>query len=294
MNHPYINITQFHYFIAVAEYLNFTRAAESLYVSQPSLSKQIALLEKNIGVQLFVRTKRKVELTESGRVLYQELKGVLKQINQAVEKAISANNYGVGTLNIGCLEALDTSDFLYNSVYYFKQLHPNINVFFERQPFKVLREKLLDETMDMIITLSYEIKDMKMDSRVIFETNNCIWLSSNHPKVNEENLTLVDFKNDKFVQISKNETPNGFAKVIELCQKHGFTPNIIKQLPNAESMMMCVESGIGISLLDMSIRVNKSSHLKMIPLLNEKVNIIVAWKKKNKNPALQLFVENLL
>lgn len=294
MNNPYINLAQIHYFIAVAKHLNFTRAAQSLYVSQPSLSKQIAILEEKMGIQLFIRNKRKVELTEAGKVLYEELEGIVHQIDQAISKAKSVEHQESGSLTIGCLEALDTSNFLYDSAHYFKQFYPNINVIFERQPFKILREKLLNDSMDMIITLAYEIEDMKLESRVIFETGNCIWLPTDHPKAHMENLTLCDFKDEKFVQISRNETPNGFMNMITLCQKHGFMPNVVKELPNAESMMMCVESGLGISLLDMSIQVGNKKHLKMIPLSDEKVQVIVAWKKENKNPALKFFVDSLL
>ncbi len=294
MNNPYINLAQIHYFIAVAKHLNFTRAAKSLYVSQPSLSKQIAILEEKMGIQLFIRNKRKVELTAAGRVLYKELEGIVHEIDHAIQKAKEVEHQENGTLTIGCLEALDTSNFLYDSAHYFRNLYPNINIIFERQPFKVLREKLLEDSMDMIITLSYEIEDMKLESRTIFETGNCLWLPADHPKANMDNATLGDFKNEKFVQISRNETPNGFMNMIKLCQKHGFTPNIVRELPNAESMMMCVESGLGISLLDMSIQVGNMKHLKMIPLADERVNIIVAWKKENKNPAVKFFADSLL
>ena len=98
-----ITLLQIEYFIAVAKSLNFTDAARNLYVSQPSLSKQIALLEKEIGVQLFNRSTRGVRLTPAGAVLYKELGNVLDTIHEAIEKSSKKDLGEEGSITIGSL-----------------------------------------------------------------------------------------------------------------------------------------------------------------------------------------------
>ena len=100
-----INVLQIQCFLAVVQYLNFTKAAESLYTTQPTISKQIAFLEHDLCFLLFIRTKRNVSLTPAGQVLYKELKSVLELIEVAIAK--EANIGASGDISIGCLEAIN-------------------------------------------------------------------------------------------------------------------------------------------------------------------------------------------
>ena len=144
MNYKRITLLQIEYFIAVARHLNFTEAAKSLYVSQPSLSKQIAILEDEIGIQLFFRTKRDVRLTAAGMVLLKEMGGVIEQIENAIEKSKKPDLGENSTLTIGCLDAMDMRTFLPTIIKKFKEKYPNVNLILERHSFKVLREKLIN------------------------------------------------------------------------------------------------------------------------------------------------------
>src|SRR5919202_503074 len=89
------------YFIAVAEELHFSRAAERLQIAQPPLSQQIRALEEELGVQLFERTKRRVQLTEAGQVFLEETRQVLTQLEQAVRAAQRASRGEIGRLGVG-------------------------------------------------------------------------------------------------------------------------------------------------------------------------------------------------
>ena len=89
------------YFVAVAEELHFGRAAQRLHIVQPALSKQIASLEAELGIQLFNRTKRRVTITDAGRALYEEVRVILQRIDRAVETAQMTAAGQVGSLDIG-------------------------------------------------------------------------------------------------------------------------------------------------------------------------------------------------
>lgn len=100
-----MELRHLHYFIAVAEELHFSRAAERLHISQPPLSQQIRDLEDELGVKLFERTKRQVHLTEAGKVFLERSYGVLAQLEQAIAVTQQIGRGEVGRLAIGFVDS---------------------------------------------------------------------------------------------------------------------------------------------------------------------------------------------
>lgn len=295
MNYKRITLLQIEYFLAVAKHLNFTEAAKSLYVSQPSLSKHIAILEEEIGVKLFFRTRRNVRLTVAGTVLFKELSGIFDFIQNSIDKVRQPDLSEKSTINIGCLESMDTTIFLPPIIKKFKKTYPDVNLVFERHSFKTLREKLINGTLDVIFTLCFEIDDcLDIVYDIIYRMNSSIVMEASHHLANKENLTMEDIKNEDIIIISRDESPKGFDSIISICKKHGFTPNIIKQLPNIESVLLCVESGMGITLLDSKIRFHNNDNLKFFEIEDDFISVVMAWGKENMNPAISLFTNNVL
>src|SRR5690606_9594736 len=122
-----MNINQLKYFVALAEELSFTRAAQRLHISQPPLSKQIALLEEELSVRLFDRSSRHVELTDAGRVYLYEVKAILARLNRAKARARAIEEGMEGAIEIG----LSGSHFLGpmpQLIAYCNHEAPNINL----------------------------------------------------------------------------------------------------------------------------------------------------------------------
>jgi DNA-binding transcriptional LysR family regulator len=277
----------------VAKYLNFTEAAKNLYASQPSLSKQIAILEKEIGVELFYRTKRDVRLTAAGLVLLKEIGGVIDTIESAIDKAREPNLGENSTLTVGCLDAMDTT-FLPKIIKDFKGKYPGINLVLERHSFRALREKLINGALDIIFTLSFEIDNsLGIVSNIVHKGNGYIVMEASNPLANKKDLTLNDVKNEDFVIISRDESPKGFDGIVSLCKRHGFTPNIVKQLPNIESILLCVESGMGVALFDTNIRIQDNKNLRGFKIDDDSISVIMAWRKENMNTAIPLFANSI-
>ncbi|OOM79307.1 HTH-type transcriptional regulator GltC [Clostridium puniceum] len=294
MNYEKITLLQIEYFLAAAKYLNFTEAAKNLYVSQPSLSRQIAILENEIGVQLFFRTRRNVRLTPAGTVLLKELNGIIDSIENAIEKAKQPDLGENSTITIGCLESMNTSTFLPLVIKKFKEKYTNSNLILESHSFKQLREKFIKGKLDIIFTLSFEIDDsVGIVWDTVYKGNSYIVMDFSNPLAKSSNLSIKDLKDENFVIISRDESPKGFDSIINLCRINGFEPKIVKQLPNVESVLLCVEAGVGIALFDSQVRYN-SNNIKVFKVENDFVNVIMAWKKDNMNPSIPLFVNSVL
>ena len=295
MNSSTISMQQIEYFLAVAQHLNFTEAAKSLYITQPAISRKVAQFEQEIGVQLFVRTKRSVRLTPAGAVLLGELGDVADRIDLALEKCRQPNLAEGASLTIGCLEAMNTDLRLRGALIDFKRAHPGMNLILERHSFKALRDKLISGALDLIFTMSFEIDEsLGILHDAIDRVGTCILMSADHPMATREAIALSDLRDTDFVVLTRDESPKGFDSVIGLCRLHGFTPRIVKHLPNVESLLLCVESGLGVSLFDASIRLHNEARYRKYALQNDSVEIVMAWRKENLNPAIPMFTNQML
>lgn len=295
MNYKKITLVQIEYFLALARYLNFTEAAKNLYISQPSLSKQIASLESAIGVELFYRNKRDVRLTASGVVLLREIGGVIEIIESSIEKSKNTNLCDNITLVIGCLDGIDSSKLLIPFIKKFREKYPTINIVLKKYSFKMLREKLINGSLDIAFTLSFEIEGYSgMISNIIYKGNSIIIMDKSNPLSKRENVLINDLKEEPFLAISRNESPNGFTRVINSCIRGGFTPKIEKQLPNIESILESVEAGMGVAIFDSNFKFNSGGNIKLFKIDDDYIDIIMTWKKDNMNTGIPIFSDFIL
>ncbi|MCF0143149.1 MAG: LysR family transcriptional regulator, partial [Parasporobacterium sp.] len=123
-----MTFNQMRYFIAVADSLSFTDAAQSLFLTQPALSRQIAALEQELGTSLFIRNRNGLQLTPSGMLLYQKLPDMLRDLELLISQVQMSDKGFTGELNIGFLDIYDTSRYFTKIIQEFTTLYPDINL----------------------------------------------------------------------------------------------------------------------------------------------------------------------
>ena len=207
-----------------------------------------------------------------------------------LEKTRNINLEQDGNLNIGFLEAMDSESVCGKVITEFLGKYPKIGLSLEAHSFNALRERLLNRNLDIIFTLSFEIDDaLDIQWKSILRTNSCIIMSCHHPLANRDRVSLSDCRGENFYIISRDESPKAFDSVVSLCLKNGFTPNIIRNCPNVESLLLNVETGQGIALMDNSIRLHKNSNFKIIDIQDDMLDVVMARRRDSTNPAVQLF-----
>ena len=288
-----MTIFQIKCFLEVGKYLNFTKAAESLYTSQPSITKHVLSLENELNLQLFIRTKHYVRFTPAGKMLYKEFQDILNYINIIIDKAtrISLDMEG-GELNIGCLEVLNTDLFLPLILKKFTERYSNINLSFESHSFKALRHNLINGKLDIVFTLSFSLADLSnLQHHSVYKAEVYIAIPRSHPLADKKNLNLSDFKEDIFIVTSQDDSPEGIEFIEKLCNNYGFLPKKYIQAPTLQSQILSLESSLGISILDSSLRTYKNKNIRFIKINNKDavVNVNAVWRKDNTNPSLALF-----
>ncbi len=279
MNSDRISMLQIDYFTAVATHKSFSEAAKNLYVSQPSLSKQVAQLERTVGAQLFKRSSTGVSFTPAGSVLFDELTTVKRQIKEAIDKTRKMEQGTSAVINIGCLEAMDTDVFLPQKLNELRNSSKCVDISLERHSFKNLREKLINGSLDIIFTFAFEIDDdQSISSKVVASSSLCIVMPESHPLARKKKLTMNDIDKEKFVMINREESRRGWDHFIGTCHKFGFSPNIVREAPNPESLILNVKSDVGITCLDSFVCLKNKKGLKLFEIPNETLNIVMAWR----------------
>lgn len=288
-----MNSLQIRCFLEGASCLNFTKAAANLYITQPAFSRNISLLEEELGFELFLRSdKRKsTRLSPAGAVMYEGLMNLTLSWKELVEKAANADKGKTGKLVIGLLEAEQIDDVFLDTMALFRSTFPDMNVVFKTGSYPELNEWLQDGNLDMALTLSFDIMDKEwICYEVLYEQETALAIPSRHPlaKVKDKDFTFLDFKEDLFVGFSKDVSPGVNKLLLEECKKAGFVPNVI-EVPNIRTQILYVETQQGVAVVN-SLLVENNKRIKAIKIAElMPVTVVLAWNKENYNPAISHF-----
>lgn len=284
-------------FLNVAKYLNFTEAANHLFIAQSSLSRNISNLEEELDMKLFFRTKKYVRLTPAGAVLYKEFSALMEQGKAAVEKARAAGLGQEGSISIGVIESQRSENFLPSVLNALREKYPNIKLSVFRGNFKELRNALFEGKIDISLTMDFDLPGYPATDTIyqpFFHSSARCVLSKSHPLAKREYIHLEDLKNVPIVAINPEISYGAYNNAMELCKIHGFTPQEIHLSNSTQDTLLMVESGLGFSILDENCISSANESIQSIPVLRSDPLVLVAiWKKDNFNPVISLFV-NLL
>ena len=290
-----MNLTRIQYFIEVAKLENFSKAAQALYVSQPNLSKQVGLMEQELGFDLFRRVGKNVQLTRAGQYLYEQLKDLPEYTARAIAHAEALSRGEEGKLSIGVLEGQDVNFFLSGGIAQMQERCPGVAIEMERNSFRNLRLGLDRGTYDVLFTLEFELRGKEeWDSLVLFRQPGAIAISRSHPLAGKEKLTIDDFREEPFVAISREDSPGGYDLLLEQCARCGFTPHIVRETSTLESLLLCVEMGVGVALLDRNTRLERNDAVRLITVPDSAAaGLVAVWRRDNQNPMIPRLVESL-
>ena len=281
-----MNFSQIKCFLAAADCLSFTKAAERLYLSQPVLSRQIAAMEDELGISLFIREKKSVRLTPAGEIMAQGMKDLAEDYQILVEKASALHKGFAGSINIGMIDGQLLCPPYSDGLTAFHDAHPDVRVNLSRHTIAGLRRALEDGDVDIGFAASFNVEDMDdLDYITVGTAKTYLVVPKSHPLADVENLTLDDFKDDIFLTLAAEESPvinrntGSWGKVRTL------------EAPNIAALALWLEAGYGIFPLNVNhqLRNNPNLIFKDIPGLGASTEII-AWKKDSKNPLIKLFI----
>lgn len=288
-----MDIKQLVYFVAVAKYRNFSRAAEEFYLSQPAISHQIKMLERELGTELFVRNTKKVALTDSGALFLEDAKSILASVEQAKKKLMLAQKQP-SVLRI-CHLAAATHFFLPDVVNQFHIQYPNIKIRLIRQDAYMILESVSRRDADIYFSIMADLmKYTFLDVEKIQSDSFCLVTRKDHPALQQPTLNFNQLAKEPFLLFYPEHARYLNKRISELCTRLGFHPKITEQFDLYENLLQAVESGTGISILPYRSRNYMHADNLEFTLLeksSDNLELAIAWEHEVTNPAVPLFLE---
>lgn len=287
-----MNDLQIDYFMAVATNLSFTKTAEELYVSQPAISRQISLLEKELGTRLFRRNNQKTELTESGK-LYFDLFGKYKAefINTKM-LASQIDGLSKNVIRVGFLEGWDLSEIVPEMIRRYKEKYPDSEVIINCCGVKEITTSLLTDSMDIAVTMKNSVeKHLGMVARDAAEIGKILIFSAHNSHAGMDGLTLGDFRDETFLAPWEIVDKMIIEATATYTRPYGFVPEI-RFLKNHESTITCVRNDMGVMIADEWVWAKDADDLRWIPIPS--TDVIATVRMRHKDPEPIIFMETLL
>lgn len=290
-----MTISQIKYFLTAARCLNFSKAADQLDTSQPNLSRQIANIESELNLILFIRDGRRLHLTPAGQALADTLSVVHYNYCTAVDQARKIQQGISGSLKIGILHGTYVADFMPDITRYFTEKHPEVEISYSYDSFQELQNKLYSNQLDVAFTTLFSVKDKEyLLYKYVEHSLDYILMHKNHPLAGKKNLSLKDCNNETFILISPEDCPESSSYIIQECHENGFYPRTI-YAPTLYDLMLNVETGRGITILDTRNMLRLNPYIRSFPLQQAHwdPSLAAVWNQSNYNPVIPVFMARL-
>jgi DNA-binding transcriptional LysR family regulator len=269
------------YFTEVVKHGSFSKAAEYLYISQPNISNVIKSLEEELDVKLLIRTTRKLELTDTGKLLFQYGQQISQTLQQFYQELDDTKNSKKGYVKIGIFPMLGT-EFFTKMIAEFHKQYPEISVRFVEDGASNLKKALIQGELDLVV-MPYPIDEELFNFFPFLKGDLRILVHQRHPLANNESVKWSELLDENFIIFREGFTIHD--TIMEECGRLGFEPNIICETSQWNFMIEMVSINQGITILPQS-KFNEIDHnnlkLKILPLVEPEKNwnLGIAWRKE--------------
>ena len=236
-------------FVAVAENLNFARAAQSLRMSQPPLSRHIQRLEEKLGVGLFNRSSRHVELTAAGTLFLSDIREVLRLVDRASDSARRTLTGQVERLNIGFVGALLEGEMI-GMLRAFRSCRVNCQIHLHDMLSPDLISAVLNKQLDgAFIGATPRKLDGKLSTVFWKKENFMVAMPKGHALENSALVDLRDFSNENWITLQEKASPALYHRMLEICDKVDFHPTVVDESDRWTAIIAMVALGEGVCLI---------------------------------------------
>lgn len=290
------DLRQLRYFVAVAEELSFTRAAQRLHISQPPLSQQIQALEQDLGTRLLDRDKRNVMLTDPGRIMLDQARQILAKADEARTHVRDAAAGFSGLLRLAYTISVTFHRALPQTLLRFGQAVPNVRMhlqeMYSEPQFTALRTGQID--VGFVRDEPRHLSDARaLRLEVIDYEPLLLAVPSGHRLAGCDSVQFGELSDEPFVSQPRELAATLYDRLVQLAGKAGFHPLIRQQAQQINGLLALVAAGIGLALVPASMRVVQLGGVSYVSLEDPDAYLLlaVASRRDNPSPVLTRFIE---
>lgn len=284
-------------FVAVAEELNFRRAAERLYMSQPPLSIAMQRLEGDLGVQLLRRDRQGVMLTPAGSALLGEARRLITQVGQSRDVVKRAGAGLLGTLRLSFFPSA-AYELVPELLAKFRTSYPDVKVFLNAETNSLQGLAALRHADDVALVVPPlpGVRGVKVQS--LQEEELVLAVPESHPLAGQKSADLKTLSHETFVMFQSREGPAFETLVLNACSNAGFLPRVEHGASQMLTVLALVDAQVGIALVPASMQAVAMPHLRYVQLRQgrRRINfpVALAYDPHNDNPVIPLFLSTVL
>jgi DNA-binding transcriptional LysR family regulator len=287
-----MDLRQLRYLVALAEELNFTRAAAAEHVAQPALSQQIRRLEEEVGVGLVERTTRKVALTEAGELLAVRARRILAELAIAREELEALRGVDVGHVTIGAIHTMGPID-LSLALATFHEAHPGVALTVREQHSEECAEQLRADELDLaFLSVTERVESHELALHQLISEELMVLLPREHALAGRSRVRMAELAHEDFISFRQG------ARLRELLFAAGrdaqFEPRVTLESNEAQRIRALVSRGLGVAILPRSDATVPDADIVAAPIVEPVLrrDITLAWRAgRRQSPATAAFLE---
>jgi DNA-binding transcriptional LysR family regulator len=287
-----MELRQLRYLVALAEELNFTRAAASEHVAQPALSQQIRRLEDEVGVGLVERTTRHVTLTAAGALLVGRARRVLAELDAAETELQALRGMDTGHVTIGAMHTMGPVD-LSLALALFHDRHPNVGLTVREQSSEEMAEMLRVDELDLaFLSVTERVEAHGLGLHQLISEELVVLLPPGHPLAGKPRVRMIELADEQFISFREG------ARLRELLLAAGreahFVPRVTLESNESRRIRQLVGRGLGVAILPRSDADGPGADVAVAPLVEPSLrrDITLAWREGRRHaPAAAGFID---
>jgi DNA-binding transcriptional LysR family regulator len=284
-----MDVRTLRYFVAVADYSSFSRAAETLSVVQSAVSHRIRELEDEVGTRLFDREGRAVRLTGAGTLLLADARRIIRSIAEAKDRLRQLSEGETGQLRIGFQAAACRRPAVSESLIEFRRRYPKVELELSPMTGQGMEEALASGEIDG--GFFYRHGAPPLCHRVLYRDNWVLAMPISHPFAAAAELRLKDLAAESFIVLPRKVTPILHDRILTACAAGGLTPRVVQEAFEESMVLNLVAVGMGVAFVldSLPTELNGNVVLKRVADFNVPTELCFLWEGASANPALERF-----
>ncbi len=288
-----MDFEQLRIFISVVEHGSFTKAAETMYISHSTTSRNVSALEESLNVKLLIRDSRGLKLTEAGNLLYREGQILLQKAGELETAVQNAGSGASGVLSVASVKLYSRE--LNNAYREFCSHYPDVVLGIYHHELSEVFGLVNRAEADLGITFSYSLpKELEsFEIRKVAQEKCCVIVPQGHPLASKKTVRASELREVSYVSVGLQRSE--FTRRLEEEILKDRPMNEILSVPTLESLFLQVRSGNGISIVPypMALEYGENCSVLDIEDVDTRFDVVAFWRKDNENPSLPLFTELL-